>query len=125
MGGWSDVPGHYLDGDVPAQYKVRGVEGEPASLAVLEAMQQAPEAPWTVGDRLSSSATSDRTSEKTGGHGVPKVTKTISGTSGTAIPGLFSDIEPARPSEPVNDDEPASEKPEHAARVIAALCASG
>jgi hypothetical protein len=50
--GWSDVPVRYLDGNVPIEYKVRRVPGEPTSLAVLMAMKQAASEPWIVRDRL-------------------------------------------------------------------------
>jgi hypothetical protein len=43
----------YLDGpNVPLRYKVRKVPGEPVSLSVRAEMEQHPDAPWEVRDRL-------------------------------------------------------------------------
>ena len=51
--GLSGLPIRYLDGDdVPPTYKDRDVEGEPVPMAGLGAMEQEPENPWLVRDRM-------------------------------------------------------------------------
>jgi hypothetical protein len=42
----------YLDGDVPMKYKWREVQGEPVPATVLAAMEQEPNQPWAVRDRM-------------------------------------------------------------------------
>lgn len=50
--GSDTLPVRYLDGDVPMQYKLRRVPGEPVPSSVLVAMQQASTEPWKVRDRM-------------------------------------------------------------------------
>jgi hypothetical protein len=47
------LPVRYLDcAGVPMRYKARRVEGEPVPMNVLAAMEQHPEEPWKVRDRM-------------------------------------------------------------------------
>jgi hypothetical protein len=51
--GLERLPMRYLDGGgVPMRYKARCVEGEPAPMNVLNEMEQHPEEPWKVRDRM-------------------------------------------------------------------------
>jgi hypothetical protein len=53
MTGREEMPVKYLDApDVPEQYKLRRVVGEPVPMSVLRAMQAEPNVPWEVRDRL-------------------------------------------------------------------------
>jgi hypothetical protein len=70
VGVWSDLDGpeirqalrafgsdplsvRYLDGDgVPMRFKLRGVDGEPVTPEIREAMERAHEKPWRVRDRM-------------------------------------------------------------------------
>jgi hypothetical protein len=46
------LPVKYLDGDVPMRFKLRKVPGEPVPANVLAAMEQEPNQPWVVRDRM-------------------------------------------------------------------------
>lgn len=51
--GSENLPVGYLDGaGIPAKYKIRRVEREPVPMSVLAAMEQCPEEPWKVRDRM-------------------------------------------------------------------------
>jgi hypothetical protein len=51
--GSGQAPIRYLDGaGIPACYKLRRVAGEPVPMNVLKEMQQCPDEPWKVRDRL-------------------------------------------------------------------------
>jgi hypothetical protein len=42
----------YLDGDVPMRFKLRKVPGEPVPAHVLAAMEEEPNQPWVIRDRM-------------------------------------------------------------------------
>jgi hypothetical protein len=51
--GSDQVPVRYLDGDsIPMKYKLRRVPGEPVPINVLAAMEQEPNQPWVIRDRM-------------------------------------------------------------------------
>jgi hypothetical protein len=49
----ASLPVRYLDGaGIPARYKLRRVDGKPVPMDVLRAMEQNPEQPWLIRDRM-------------------------------------------------------------------------
>jgi hypothetical protein len=51
--GIDSMPVRYLDGSgIPLRYKVRRIVGEPVPANVLAEMEQTPDEPWTVRDRM-------------------------------------------------------------------------
>jgi hypothetical protein len=50
--GSHELPVRYLDGDVPMRFKLRKVPGEPVPANVLAAMEQGPNQPWVIRDRM-------------------------------------------------------------------------
>ena len=50
--GSDQLPVRYLDGDVLMKYKLRKAPGEPVPGNVLAAMEQAPNEPWIIRDRM-------------------------------------------------------------------------
>jgi hypothetical protein len=49
----ASLPVRYLDGaGIPARYKLRRVDGKPVPMDVLRVMEQNPEQPWLIRDRM-------------------------------------------------------------------------
>ena len=77
--GSDGLPVRYLDGaGLPMRYKLRRVEGEPVPMNVLAEMEQHPEEPWKIRDRMldemgwyakPSASTIRRAGRKVGRHG--------------------------------------------------------